>query len=463
MRNICLFLFFVSCSCILNAQPLTYSVHHTNVSCDDNHLGSIEITNVSGCGNGSATFCLTDANGNPLSDERRNAKFDNLTAGVYRILIKVGGACETLTGEIVIRPPGTLEINVFQSKLAGCDDNVPIGAITVVPTDAGGSDKLRYRLGGNGDWRDEEALSGLKEGSYTVTAIDDNECISQQKEIFVRKAQQPSLKATGSIIPCFSDNNQFGSYTGTIDADAVAETDLDGTPGRVEHYQLFTSDGKKYGDIQSHRTFDRLTAGEYTVCIKDGYSCENQANAVVIGPESQIDISLFHVVPPDGNHRGSITVAASGGWGHYTIVCNKVVASIYYLIHEFKDVAAGNYTVDNLETGTYQFTISDKEGCACLAALVIDLDQFTGEIEPDASGFYIYPNPSSNGRFIIEWNNREDRVVTLEVYNMSGQLLHKTGAKTSVRTMLDLRTRNQSTYLLYIPELNIRQKLTVQD
>jgi len=74
----------------------------------------------------------------------------------------------------------------------------------------------------------------------------------------------------------------------------------------------------------------------------------------------------------------------------------------------------------------------------------------------------IFPNPSDNGRFNIEWNNNENRKVTLELYNALGQLVYKSSTQTGANTALDFSSQSSGAYLLHVPELNIRQKLIIQ-
>ena len=457
-QYICLILFFISCSCILKAQPLTLTFSITPTTCRIPADGAVTV-NISG---GAAPYSIEFDHSGPVIANGASHTFTGLSNGKYQVHVTDDNGHKTDVTDIDVGiTPNPYITDTDQSKLAHCDD-VLSGTITVVAKpEEGGSNEFKYMLDESGDWKDSGVFGGLTEDLYTVTVIDGNACIST-KEIFVRKSRQPVVTATGSNIQCFSKDNQTGSIEGTITVNAVAENDLDGTPGSIRYYQLFTDEGNPLGEKQSNGSFARLTAGDYTVRVTDIYGCENEASAEVRGPESQIKISRHHIVPPVGNSKGSITVTAAGGWEDYTIVCNKIVASVYQLIKEFTNAAAGNYTLDNLDAGTYQFTISDKEGCSCTSALVIDLDQSTGEMELDASGFSVYPNPSGDGRFVLEWNNMEDRQVTLEVYSMSGQLIYKTGAQTGVPAVLDLSSRNQGAYLLYVPEMNIRQKLVVQ-
>jgi len=86
----------------------------------------------------------------------------------------------------------------------------------------------------------------------------------------------------------------------------------------------------------------------------------------------------------------------------------------------------------------------------------------TGSTDHQVAVTKIFPNPSGNGLFIIEWNSNENRKVTLELYNAAGQLVYKTSVQTGANITLDAGSQSRGAYLLHVPELNIRQKLVIQ-
>ena len=391
-------------------------------------------------------------------------EFTGLSKGTHQVRAVDCNGCETDVTNINVEITPNPLVDAEQSKLARCDSVFFTGEFKVIATAAaGGSNLFRYRLGEDGVWQDTPVFTGLTEDNYTVTVIDGNDCETTIEIFFVRKTQ-PSVTATGSNIQCFNG-------TGTIVAEAFAETDFDNTPGSIANYQLFTENGDPVIKSQTTGTFTNLTSGNYVVHVKDSYGCENQATATVLGPEARLSIGQKSVIQPFGNTKGSITITASGGWEGYNIVCNRIMASISQEIKNLTNVSSGDYTFNNLDAGQYQFTMIDQAGCSAiddkdgnfspLPPLVIDLDQATGEIDLDATDLKIYPNPSGNGRFTVEWSNHEIRRVTLEIYSISGQLLHKTNAQTGVRTTLDISSQGYGTYLLHVPELNIRQKLVI--
>ena len=214
--------------------------------------------------------------------------------------------------------------------------------------------------------------------------------------------------------------------------------------------------------------FSDLDGGcTYTLYAKDSNGCVGEKTVFIDQPE-QMGFSSIDLVHPVGNKLGSITVVVTGGWGGYTIALTRIVSGVPIEIEELSNQSADEkITFAGLVAGMYRIAIlSDEKGCNTNEFIVEVLEQIiTGETDFEAAKIKIFPNPSSDGRFIIEWNSSEDRKITLELYNTNGQLIYKTSAQTGVdggHTALDLSSQSRGAYLLFVPELNIRQRLVIQ-
>lgn len=337
-----------------------------------------------------------------------------------------------------------------QNKLANCDDRANGVIFVHAEADDGGSKVFKFKLGDDGDFQDSPYFTGLLAGDYKVVVEDGHQC-QAEKIIYVRYANSPVVMATGEIV-CYNKE-------GSIHADIDVETDLDDTEGYVQLYQLFFKNGEKRTDPQTSNIFTELTAGVYTVKATDSYGCVGEGDAEIAAPSSPLGLLLKDSKQPSDNTKGSITVTTSGGWGGYTIVCRE---SLYQKeIATITNMEPGDFSFSNLDAGRYQVTITDKEGCIG-AHLDIPLGNITSEPDLKASVVSVYPNPSGDGHFFIEWNSTENRKVTLEIYNMIGQLLCKTNVSTGARTSFDISELSSGTYLLRVPELNIKKKIVIQ-
>jgi uncharacterized protein (DUF2141 family) len=319
----------------------------------------------------------------------------------------------------------------------------------------GGAGGYEYRTNASA-YSVNTVIGNLTAGDYTVTVKDMNGCeLSTTAPVNVRRAANPELTLSVGDIGCYGG-------VGSIASQASSETDIDGAPGVVSWYRLY-QDGNPYSEEVQTSTFDNLSAGNFEVRVQDNRGCENSASATVAGPNAPIGLSLTGYVDALGNNNGSIEVQPSGGWRQYTIIC--------YRITNGGDVEVGrqtgddlhSYTFSNLAVANYKIVAEDDRGC--LSHLEQEIRLATGEIDLVSAGLKIYPNPSSDGRFTLEWSGGEDRRVTLEVYDMNGRLIGKTSVQTGtggVRTTLDLGAQSRGACLLRIPELNIRQKLIIR-
>jgi len=458
MKKYVIFIFFAFLCYTLNAQIVDEqpellkieSITPTPASCNYSVDGTATIV-ISG---GEQPYTYSVNNRPPVTRTEPQYSVSGLTKGDHHVrVVDVNGY--TTEDTFTVGSFQSFSATAGQSKWVRCDPTG--GAISVqVLTEEGVLDEFRYKLNGDGEWQESPEFVGLLTGeTYTVIVADDNGngCEVMIENIILSKAKT-EVTVTGNNVQCWGG-------VGSLVAEVTVEDDLDRTPGIVYHYHLYMN-GYSYSDDVSSGNFYNLSAGNYTVRVKDSYGCEYEGGATVVEPESALGLILTDTQPPQGGDKGSITVTTKGGWGGYTIVCIEIGAGYYQKeIARLTDVTVGDYTFGNLEGFRYMFLISDKGGCIA-PHLDIDMGPPTGGIDVESSGLKIFPNPSGDGLFIIEWNNIGDRKVTLEVFNMSGQLIYKTNAQTGARTTLDVSAQRRGAYLLRVPELNISQKIVIE-
>ena len=298
-------------------------------------------------------------------------------------------------------------------------------------------------------------FSALPANTYHLVVKDAASCIDTVFNIIVRKHQSPNLTASevGKII-CWNEK-------GTITIHAVPYS-LDGSSvNQITSYWI-KGNCLNETDHTLFNTFNDLNGCTYTLYAQDSYGCIGDTTVVLDEPALQMGITLKDVIQPFANKKGSITVTVSGGWEDYTVVVTKIVGPSQQELLTLTNQPAGDITFDNLDAAEYRIAIlNDQKGCTKASPLVYTLEMATNELEHETLEMKIFPNPS-DGQFTIEWNNNEDCNVTLELYNMNGQLVYKTNAQTGAHTMLDISNYSRGVYLLHIPELNIRQKLVIK-
>ncbi len=178
----------------------------------------------------------------------------------------------------------------------------------------------------------------------------------------------------------------FGNSTGTATATAV---------NGVPPYTYSWSNGA------SGATATGLSAGSYTVTVKDIYGCGSTASVTLTQPNvlTAVISSSSNVVCSGGN-SGSATVTAGGGAGPYNYV--------------WTPYGGNDVTANNLSAGTYTVTVSDSNNCN--ATVSVTITQASAVFVTAASGIAISCNGANNGTalasasggtapYVFNWSN----------------------------------------------------------
>ena len=438
----------VDSSNIVITQPaaiVASAIQSKLVSCSPGNDGAITVTASGGSGNFEYK----------IDDEAfvANNIFNNLSAGTYTITVKdVISGCTVEVGTIIVEiiQPDAIIAAAVQSKLVSCAPGND-GTITVMAS--GGSGSFEYKI-------DDEAFvtnnifNNLSAGTYTITVKDVPSGCTVETETTIRTANPPALVLQAGNAACFGG-------LGTIVATATAEDDQD-TPGSIVSYSIDPNEGTSYSDL-TPGIFGNLAIGSYSISVMDNYGCVSTEEVTIEGPAEAISLVVVSYTDVTASAKGSIVVQPNGGWQQYTITC--YLGDVVISSQEGDDLKS--YTFTNLEKGEYTIVAVDAAGCTVEITQTISEPQapVTGNSEIDAASLKVYPNPSTDGRFFIEWNTQKDQKVTVEVFNMSGQEVYKTNVQTGAggaRTSLDISSHSRGSYILRVPELNIQHKIVIQ-
>lgn len=246
-----------------------------------------------------------------------------ITAGSCNIIYTITGGC----GGVASASSGiTIEA---KPVVTGTVTNVlctgnSTGAIDITVT--GGTGPFTFTWTGAGVIPGTEDQSGLKAGPYSVIVTDAAICSSLLMNFTI--AEPPALS-----VSILSQTNV--SVSGGNDG-SVTVTGAGGVPP----YQ-YNING---GSYQASGTFGTLTAGTYTVTVKDNNSCTAVVSVIITEPvpplkgtiTSQTDVICF------GASTGSVTVAGSDGVPPYEY---SLDGGSYQSSGTFSSLAAGNHTV----------------------------------------------------------------------------------------------------------------------
>ena len=182
-----------------------------------------------------------------------------------------------------------------------------------------------------------------------------------------------------------------------------------------------------------------LAAGQYTVqTMYPFYGCNAQFSITIDAPQV-IDV-YTDVWSPSciGCSDGFIELDLSGGTEPYSI--NWTNMPVYT-----------SNQISNLNMGTYEFTVTDANGCTITDEVELDGVLSTGIQEK--SPVQLYPNPA-NAQVMIEGLSTSDKVL---IYNASGELIQTL----ENRTQYELNTSTWSAGMYFINVNNTITKLAI--
>jgi gliding motility-associated-like protein len=347
--------------------------------------------------------------------------FENLNPGIYTATVETENGC-TYSEDVEIVEPPLLTITAAVTIPLTCID----GEITVYPE--GGTPPYFYFVNGSTDFQTVPEIVVTAAGVYDITVIDSNNC-SASTTITVDAIPAPEFTITTSDIPCSGDlgtltinvtaTNGYsldysidggttffsspvftglsegdydvvvqystGSSVCASDAQTVSIIANSAISGTAELSGAFTCNstgtitvtGVTGGDapysysidgvnFQSSDTFTNLTAGTYTVIIKDANDCTFVTNDITIeplNPPTDLTFDNSPVTCPTNTTTVTIT-GTTGGTGvlEYQIIAPAAAATPYQTSNVFS----------GLEPGTYTFQVRDENECVYSESYTID-------------------------------------------------------------------------------------------
>lgn len=185
-----------------------------------------------------------------------NNTLSNIPAGTYNVHVVDAAGCEGFFTIVVEDfPPLLLSIDPLDISCFGAND----GTITVTPS--GGAGGYSY-LWSNG--ATSATIENLPPGTYSVTVTDENSCTAVAEADIIEPAEL-------FITVVVTDVVCHGDATGVITVNATG-----GTPPFE-----YSADGITF---QTEPELTNLTAGNYSVVVKDSRGCTFSEDAVLSEP-----------------------------------------------------------------------------------------------------------------------------------------------------------------------------------
>lgn len=361
----------------------------------------------------------------------------NLVAGNYGVTIYDDNGCSASQDNIIIRQPPELKYIIDNVIPSGCLLK-PDGAIQT--TVAGGIAPYKYFWTGTS--QNTGDVNKLIPGSYTMTAVDannckittesilvsfgniaypitfekikDNKCPAEKSGLLVASSPQAKLpldfnwsNGIQRLVLVNTDslkNLPGGNYTVTItDADGCVSisptveikslpsftysTDITNNLCNTDQNASITlnTGGASlphtvaWADGSKGFKLSQLKNGSYVPTITDNLGCQFIIPSIEVGSVSDLKFEVLSQSATIGNKDGSLEILVSGGQGNYKITWSKPNLQ--------------GFKIEGIAGGDYPFTISDELGCQLSGVARVDEISSTYQ-EPTLIS--LYPNPTRN-------------------------------------------------------------------
>lgn len=299
-----------------------------------------------------------------------NGVFTNLSVGNYEITVRnLDTNCEII-GVHYVNEPNTFDLTIDNvvdvTCLGGTNGSARVTLIDTVPSPVNNAGPFTYTVTGpvpstgTATSAGPINLTNLAAGTYTITAVLTNTPFCSVSKNFTIAGPNAALviNRTYTEITCVTGNND-----GSISATATG-----GWPGGYE-FQLERG-ATVVTPWSTTSSFNALTAGSYTVKVRDSKGCEVFTTVVLNNPTP----IAFSATPSTtlltckGNTNATITVSMpTGGQGtNYLYTLNRT--SVTPVISSGPQA---NKVFTNLGAGTYTVTVTDGWGCSATSATPI--------------------------------------------------------------------------------------------
>ncbi len=256
------------------------------------------------------------------------------TAGTYEFVITDSESCTVTTNQIVITdnsPPTVLEVATNPLCNTSADGVVELQI-------SGGLPPYQIVFDGSAP-STQTTYAGLVAGTYNYTVTDAKGCVF---------ASDVTLTAPLVLNP------------GTIDVVTDYRCDNTSATLQVINYSggtpgyMFSIDGVNF---QASDTFNTgITAGTYTITVRDANGCVEETPAIVIDPlDPPTDLSFAQTSPVCPAIVADVTVTVTDGTAPFTY---EIIAPVGSTVNN-----GNNNVFTSLAPGTYSFQVTDAKGC----------------------------------------------------------------------------------------------------
>ncbi|MER0442908.1 hypothetical protein ABR854_25725, partial [Emticicia sp. W12TSBA100-4] len=210
--------------------------------------------------------------------------FSALSAGNYTLTVKDENGC-TATASTTLTEPNLLTLTATPTNLT-CQAN-STGSISLLAS--GGTTAYTFSKDGS-TFQSSNVFSSLSAGNYILTVKDANGCTATASTTLT-EPNLLTLTATPTNLTCQA--NSTGSISLSASGGTMAYT--------------YSKDGLTF---QSSNVFSALSAGNYTLTVKDANGCTATASTTLTEPELLTLTATPTNLTCQSNSTGSISLSA---------------------------------------------------------------------------------------------------------------------------------------------------------
>jgi len=350
---------------ITNPDAPNISANVTDVDCDGNANGSIDLT-VSG---GSTPYDYSWSNGNQTED------LTNVGSGTYTVTVTDDSNCIATKLETIDEPSA---INVTANAINDATCGNQNGSATA--SASGGTGAFSYTWSNN---MSGPTINNISGGTYQVTVTDGNGCTATSAAIVESTPDVDLSYSNISDDPC-------GQAEGAV---TVVPN------GGQAPYSYSWSNGANAAVLKD------LTAGNYVVTLTDNNNC-TEIDTVQIQGSDSLTVSSGTKPDTSGQGQGTAFVDVQGGTAPYS--------------YNWSNGMAGD-TITGLSTGAYEVTITDANNCSKTETVQVGVVGIAEQEEKTSVA--VYPNPTT-GQFKVVLNGERTRDYSVNIYNTIGERVY---------------------------------------
>ncbi len=328
--------------------------------------------------------------------------YGSLSAGDYTIFLKDDGNC-VRTYSTSITVPSQVTVSTTSVTYTTCYDGSN-GSVTLSGSGGSGSGYQFRRNGGS--WQSSATFSNLGATSHTFEARDSIGCQSSSITVDMTKTA-PTATISVTNVSCYAGSN--GS---------IATSNPSGGNSGVYTVSLTN----EFDDWYTFpKTFNDLTAGNYTVYVKDYNGCIATYSQTISQP-TQLIASITNVSNPTYTNPsgGSLDIVSSGGvypkiYRLYEDTTSPYTSCSGTLIATYTGIILENNvrTITGLTSGGFCLEVTDANGCVVNSGITVLTDGL-----PD--GYcWTYTYTSVPNDLYVRYRDVTDTVQTVLIYSLA--------------------------------------------